>query len=153
MGLELKMVGFPSHILVKYNEEMILDPFNGGELLDIEALQGILNLNYGGNVEFIPEYLNEIKVNQILMRMIRNLKNSYVQSFAYDKAMRCINMILSIEPNSPEDIRDKGILEDRINNSETALKFLNQYLEMSPNAEDVDIILELIKSIKEKISQ
>ncbi len=62
-------------------------------------------------------------------------------------------MILSIEPNSPEDSRDKGILEDRLNNSKTALKYLNQYLELSPNAEDVDIILELIKSIKEKINQ
>ncbi|MGH1522193.1 MAG: transglutaminase family protein, partial [Nitrosopumilus sp.] len=27
VGLDLKIVGFPSHILVKYNEEMILDPF------------------------------------------------------------------------------------------------------------------------------
>ena len=150
IGLNLKIVGFPSHVLVKFNEEMILDPFDGGDLLDVEKLQGILNLNYGGHVEFIPEYLNEIKDNQILMRVIRNLKNSYVQSFAYDKAMRCTNMILAIEPHSPEDIRDKGILEDRQNNSETALKFLNQYLELSPNAEDVDIILELIKSIKEK---
>lgn len=153
IGLNLKIVGFPSHVLVKYNEEMTLDPYSGGILLNAEDLQGILNLNYAGQVELVPEYLNEINENQIIMRMIRNLKNSYVQSFAYDKAMRCTNMILSIEPNSPEDIRDKGILEDRLNNSKTALKYLNQYLELSPNAEDVDIILELIKSIKEKINQ
>ena len=30
IGLDLKIIGFPSHILVKYNEEMILDPFNDG---------------------------------------------------------------------------------------------------------------------------
>jgi regulator of sirC expression with transglutaminase-like and TPR domain len=59
-------------------------------------------------------------------------------------------MVLSIEPESAEDIRDKGILEDRLQNSEIALKYLNKYLEINPNAEDVDFILELIRSIKTK---
>jgi regulator of sirC expression with transglutaminase-like and TPR domain len=82
--------------------------------------------------------------------LARNLKNSYVQSFVYDKALRCVNMALAIEPNSPDDIRDKGILEERILNSDVALEYLNKYLEINPNAEDVDFILELIRSIKIK---
>ena len=59
-------------------------------------------------------------------------------------------MVLAIEPNSPEDIRDKGILEERMLNSDIALNYLNKYLEINPNAEDVDFILELIRSIKTK---
>ena len=150
VGLDLKIVGFPSHILVKYNEEMILDPFYDGRLLGIDDLQEILDSNFGGQLEFQPEFLDEIKPEQILVRMTRNLKNSYVQSFVYDKALRCVNMVLAIEPESPEDIRDKGILEERLLNSEVALKYLNKYLEINPNAEDVDFILELIRSIKTK---
>ncbi|PJC41116.1 MAG: hypothetical protein CO042_00150, partial [Parcubacteria group bacterium CG_4_9_14_0_2_um_filter_41_8] len=114
--------GFPGHILVKYNEEMILDPFYDGRLVDIDDLQEILDVNFGGELEFQPEYLDEVKPEQILVRMTRNLKNSYVQSFVYDKALRCVNMVLAIEPESPEDIRDKGILEERLLNSESALK-------------------------------
>ena len=150
VGLDLKIVGFPSHILVKYNEEMILDPFYDGRLLDIDDLQEILDTNFDGQLEFQPEFLDEIKPEQILVRMTRNLKNSYIQSFVYDKALRCTNMVLAIEPESPEDIRDKGILEERMLNSETALRYLNKYLEINPNAEDVDFILELIRSIKTK---
>ncbi len=150
IGLDLKIVGFPSHILVKYNEEMILDPFYDGNLLDVNDLQEILDTNFDGQLEFQPEFLDEIKSEQILVRMTRNLKNSYVQSFVYDKALRCTNMVLAIEPESPEDIRDKGILEERLQNSETALKYLNRYLEINPNAEDIDFILELIRSIKTK---
>ena len=56
-------------------------------------------------------------------------------------------MSLAIEPESPEDIRDKGILEQRLLNSKKALEYLNKYLEINPNAEDVDFILELIRSI------
>ena len=150
IGLDLKIVGFPSHILVKYNEEMILDPFYDGRLLDVDDLQEILDNNFNGQLEFQPEFLDEIEPEQILLRITRNLKNSYVQSFVYDKALRCVNMVLAIEPESPEDIRDKGILEERLLNSETALKYLNKYLEINPNAEDVDFILELIRSIKTK---
>ena len=150
IGLDLKIVGFPSHILVKYNEEMILDPFDDGILLDVDDLQEILDNNFDGQLEFQPEFLDEIESEQILIRMARNLKNSYVQSFVYDKALRCTNMVLAIEPESPEDIRDKGILEERLLNSEIALKYLNKYLEINPNAEDIDFILELIRSIKTK---
>jgi len=150
IGLELKIVGFPGHILVKYNEEMILDPFYDGRLLDIDDLQEILDTNFGGELEFVPKYLDEVNSEQILVRLTRNLKNSYVQSFVYDKALRCVNMVLAIDPESAEDIRDKGILEERLQNPETALKYLNKYLEINPNAEDVDFILELIRSIKTK---
>lgn len=150
IGLDLKIVGFPSHILVKYNEEMILDPFDDGSLLDVDDLQEILDNNFDGQLEFQPKFLDEIESEQILIRMTRNLKNSYVQSFVYDKALQCTNMVLAIEPESPEDIRDKGILEERLLNSETALKYLNKYLEINPNAEDIDFILELIRSIKTK---
>ncbi len=153
IGLDLRIVGFPSHIVVKYGEEMILDPFNGGKLLSSDDLNDILFQKYGEEVKFSPEYLNEIIPEKILIRMTRNLKNSYVQSYAYDMAMRCINMTLALEPISSEEIRDKGILEDRLLNHDQALTCLNQYLEINPNAEDVDFILDLIKNIREKINQ
>ena len=150
IGLELKIVGFPGHVLVKYNEEMILDPFYDGRLLDLDDLQEILDTNFDGVMEFKPEFLDEVNDEQIIIRLTRNLKNSYVQSFVYDKALRCVNMVLAMEPESAEDIRDKGILEDRLQNPQIALKYLNKYLEINPNAEDVDFILELIRSIKTK---
>jgi len=153
VDLDLRIVGFPSHVVVKYKEEMILDPFDGGKLLSKEDLEKILYQNYGQEVKMIPEYLNEITSEQILIRITRNLKNSYTQSFAYDMALRCANMILSLTPNSPEEIRDVGILQERLLNYENSLVMLNRYLEASPNAEDVDFILELIKSIKDKINQ
>ena len=153
IGLDLRPVGFPSHFLVKYSEELILDPFNRGRLLSIENLQEILDRNYGGSVEFSPDFLNEIGPEQILIRIGRNLKNSYTQSFNYTMALHCINMILGIEPESPEEIRDKGILESRQLKYEIALRSLNRYLEIAPEADDVDYVLDLIRNIKEKFNQ
>ena len=85
--------------------------------------------------------------------MLRNLKNSYTDSFAYEMASMCNKMILEILPESPDEIRDMGILEDKLENYENSMKYLNKYLEMEPNAEDVDYVLELIREVREKISQ
>jgi len=153
IGLDLRPVGFPSHFLVKYSEELILDPFNKGRLLSIDDLQEILDRNYGGSVEFSPDFLNEIEPEQILIRISRNLKNSYTQSFNYTMALHCINMILGIEPESPEEVRDRGILESRQLKYELALRSLNRYLEIAPEADDVDYVLDLIRNIKEKFNQ
>jgi regulator of sirC expression with transglutaminase-like and TPR domain len=153
IGLDLKIVGFPGHVVVKYEEELIIDPFYSGRLLTINDLEEILYRNFGDGVEFIPEYLNTATTDQILTRLLRNLKNAYTQSYAYDKAMRCTDMILGIRPESPEEIRDKGILEERLLHYNEALPLLNKYLELEPEAEDADFILELIKSVREKTNR
>jgi len=150
IGLDLRIVGFPGHVVVKYKKEMILDPFYRGRLLTIEDLEKILNRNFGEDVEFVPEYLNEATTEQLLTRLLRNLKNAYTQSYAYDNAMKCTDMILGMQPESSEEIRDKGILEERLLRYDKALPLLNKYLELEPEADDADFILELIKSVREK---
>ena len=97
--------------------------------------------------------INQISDEKIIVRMLRNLKNSYTDSFAYEMANMCNRMILEILPESPDEIRDMGILENKLKNYEDSIKFLNKYLEMEPNAEDVDFVLELIREVREKINQ
>ena len=59
-------------------------------------------------------------------------------------------MILAIRPDSPDEIRDIGLLEERMRNYKKSIEFLNRYLELEPNAEDADFVLELIRKIREK---
>ena len=132
---------------------MILDPFNRGRLLELEDLEEILYQNYGDSVGFEVEFLNQVSDEKIIIRMLRNLKNSYTDSFAYEMAITCNKMILEIIPDSSDEIRDLGVLEEKLQHYDDAIKFLNKYLEMEPNAEDVDFVLELIREIREKISQ
>jgi len=153
IGLELKICGFPSHVVVKYNEEIVLDPFGGGRLLSVEDLEEILYRNFGEEIEFSPEFLDELPEDKVLIRLIRNLKNSYAQSYAYEKALRCTNMILTVEPDSPDEIRDKGIIQERLLNYDDALQYLNKYLEIAPEAPDVDFVLELIRNTREKLNR
>ena len=148
--LDLRIIGFPSHVVIEGGEELMLDPFNKGKQLSVDDLQEILFRNYGEGIELIPEYLNEITTEQILIRILRNLKSSYTESYSYDKSIRCNMMILVISPDSPDEIRDIGILEEKLDNYEKSIDHLNRYLELKPNAEDADFILELIRKIRMK---
>ncbi len=148
IGMDLRIIGFPSHVIVEGGEELIIDPFNSGKHLSVDDLLEILNLNFGEEVELVPEYLNEITTEEILIRILRNLKSSYKDSYSYNQSLRCNMMILAINPNSSEEIRDAGILEEKMQNYEKATEFLNKYLELVPNAEDADFILQLIKKMR-----
>jgi regulator of sirC expression with transglutaminase-like and TPR domain len=148
IGMDLRIIGFPSHVIVEGGEELILDPFNSGKHLSVDDLLEILNLNFGEEVELVPEYLNEMTTEEILIRILRNLKSSYKDSYSYNQSLRCNMMILAINPDSTEEIRDAGILEEKMQNYEKATEFLNKYLELVPNAEDADFILQLIKKMR-----
>lgn len=151
VGLDLRPIGFPGHFLVKLSEEFILDPFEKGRLLDRDNLQEILDKTFAGKVQFAPNFLDEIDPEKIIVRIIRNLKNAYVQSFNYEMTMHCINLILNIESDAHEEIRDKGILESRLLHHKVAIDFLSRYLDLEPDAEDADFVIELIRTVKEKL--
>jgi len=60
-------------------------------------------------------------------------------------------MILALDKFNPEAIRDKGILLYRDRKYKEALDNLYKYTELSPEANDIDRILELIKETRKHI--
>ena len=144
IGLDLAIVGFPGHVLVRHGAEYVIDPYNRGSIMDADDLQDLLDASFDDQLTLVPEFLNEISHGQVLARMARNLKNAYLQSFAYDKAMVCSRLVLALEPDSAEDVRDMGILEAHLGRHDTALERLAEYLEMSPSAPDADYVLKMI---------
>src|SRR5688572_13578190 len=70
-------VGMPGRFLVKHRtpaEELILDPFNRGEILSREDCGNLLTQLYGESVEFSDRMLDRVTHRQILARMLNNLK-------------------------------------------------------------------------------
>ncbi len=73
IGLTLDGVGFPGHFLVKTiveGDEIVIDPFNAGEIKSHEDLQTMLDRLYGGQVRFHRDFLAPLPKKQILKRML-----------------------------------------------------------------------------------
>jgi len=147
----LQGVGFPGHFLIKYADndlEIVLDPFSKGRILTYEDYQVLLDQLYGGQVKFEKKFLNAVPNEQILIRMLRNLKDAFVYSYDYEKALVTTDMILAINPDIAEEFRDKGLILYYKQSYPDALSNLTKYLEMQPEASDADNILEIIHNIQ-----
>jgi regulator of sirC expression with transglutaminase-like and TPR domain len=158
LNFELQPVNFPSHFLVKYtldkdsNEYIIIDPFNKGRIMDDYILQDLLNkVNPKLKVSISNSLLEKASPSQILIRILNNLKNGYVEVDDIEKIEIINEMILSLDRFNPEAIRDSGIILYRNKNLKESLKRFYKYIELNPEAEDIDKILELIRQIRNAI--
>lgn len=155
IDFKLHPINFPSHFLVKYildeesNESIVIDPFNKGRIIDDYILQDMVNKAYPRtNIPFSTNLLEKAKTSQILTRTLNNLKNGYSEVDDIDKIIKINEMILSLDSSNPEAIRDKGIIAFRYKNYDEALQNLYKYIEINPEASDIDKVLELVKQIR-----
>jgi regulator of sirC expression with transglutaminase-like and TPR domain len=152
VNFKLHPVNFPAHFLIKYilddnDVEIIIDPFYGGRIMDDYSLKALLDQFYPHqNVALTRAIVEKATVGQVLIRMLNNLKASYYESQDLDKAEIANEMIISIDQHNPDAMRDKGLILLRRGNSIDAVKMLNLYLELDPEAEDADEILDIIRN-------
>ena len=153
LGLRLHGVGMPGHFLVKHvaaDEEMVIDPFNGGALVTAADCQRILDRIYGGKLTFEPRFLTTLGTRRILARMLSNLKVIYFNNHAYAKALSVVDRLLILDPQAATEIRDRGLLSSQLKRFAEATADLERYLRLAPEAEDAEVIRDHLRSMRER---
>jgi regulator of sirC expression with transglutaminase-like and TPR domain len=160
MDFKLHPVNFPSHFLVKYvldedtDESIVIDTFNKGRIMDDYILQDLLNKAYPrSTISLSNNLMKKANSSQILIRVLNNLKNGYMEVDDLNKIMKINEMILSLDSSSSEALRDKGIILYRNKKYQQALEILYNYIDLNPEADDIDRILELVKQIRNTLTK
>jgi regulator of sirC expression with transglutaminase-like and TPR domain len=83
-----------------------------------------------------------------LIRMLNNVKGSYYDAQDIDKAEIANEMIIALDQYNPDAIRDKGMILLKREKLTEALEMLNLYLELDPEAQDADAILDIIRQLR-----
>ena len=154
LNFKLYPVNFPSHFMVKHvlddeDNEIIIDPFNEGRIMDDYSLKELLDHFYPKmNIALTRKLVDKASNPDVIIRMLNNLKTSFFECQDLDSAELVNEMILDINGNDQHGLRDKGMVCLHKKKYHEALDFFNTYLEKFPEASDVDTILELIRSIK-----
>lgn len=154
VGFKMYPVSFPAHFLVKHvledgSGEIIVDPFNAGRIMDDYSLKALLDQAFPRqNIPLTHALVEKSTPAQVVIRILNNLKGSYYESQDLQKYSLANEMVLAIDKYNPEATRDKGVILLREGESEEALKILNMYLEINPEAEDADEILGIIRQIR-----
>jgi regulator of sirC expression with transglutaminase-like and TPR domain len=143
IGLRLQGVSFPGHFLVKLRVrrgQLVLDPFSGGEPQSVTALRSRL-------AQLMPqarareldldELLEAASSRQIVARVLRNLKAIYLQAENYTRALAVMNRMLLAVPESAEELRDRGLVYEKLDCFRPALADLANYARRRPDAPDL----------------
>ena len=159
LKFRLYAVNFPAHFLVKHilegdSSEIIIDPFNGGRIMDDYTMKELLDQFYPGqNIPLTRAFVQKATSAQVIIRMLNNLKGSYYESQDIDKAEIANEMIIAIESHNPDAVRDKGMILLKRKKHLEALDMLNMYLDLDPEAEDADAVLDIIRQVRVEINK
>lgn len=143
LGLSLVGIGFPAHFLIKYigpESDLLLDPFHGGKIMSEEECVEQLREVYGNRMRFRPEFLEATSSRTILARLLKNLEGIYLRQRDYVHAYSAVERFLLIQPDAPDEIRERGLISFRLGNMRQAIADLRRYLQLRPNGRDRDNI-------------
>ena len=149
-GVRASGVGFPGHFLVRLDDgasPIVIDPFNGGEVLDETALSAHLKRsNY--RQPFSREMLAPTPVRHVIARMLMNLRGIYASRADYPRLLLVIDRFLDLMPESTEELRDRGYLHARLGAAEAAVADLEAYVDRLPHAGDVAEVRQAILKLR-----
>ncbi|MBI2396606.1 MAG: tetratricopeptide repeat protein [Xanthomonadales bacterium] len=150
VGLPLQGVSFPGHFLIRLPVDsglLVLDPFNKGRSLDAGELRVRARPHVPGRQvddEQLGRMLEPASTRVILTRMLRNLRQTYVEREEFERALRCADRIVWLDQRDPDEVRERGLLYARVGHVRAAREDLRHYLALVPQAEDHDRIRQIM---------
>ena len=144
-------IGMPGHFLIRpefENVGIFVDVFNQGEILFKEDCELKLKEIYQQPITLEEHFLTPVSNQQILGRMLTNLKYIYLNRQEYPKMLRIIELLLQLFPNHPLEIRDRGLLYYQLRQWEKATTDLQLYLSILPTAEDAPTIRQILQQMR-----
>lgn len=156
VGLEVEGVGLPGHFIVRVHagrHAFLVDPFHGGALLSAQDCQRRLDRIFGGKVRIEERMLAPCPRKDMLARMLRNLKVIYLKGQDYGRALRVVELLLRADPESAEDLRDRGILYGALDCYGLAVADLETYLILAPGAPEAHALSARIAELRGKAAR
>lgn len=147
IGVEVDGVCFPGHFLIRGPSGRILDPFNGGVALTRSQLAEML-----GQDDVDHELLRPCGKREILVRILRNLKQVFVNRREVSLAIGTINRLLLLIVDQSAEIRDRGLLFYGSGVYERAGNDLNYYLAYSEAPPDEEAVRDTVRKISQRLN-
>jgi regulator of sirC expression with transglutaminase-like and TPR domain len=154
VGIPAFGVGFPGHFLVGVGEgasTLVLDPYARGVSLGQEALDQRLADVYGQGAPTIganPALLRAATKRETLVRILANLKSIYLGSGDLRQALIAVDAILTLVPDSPDDLRDRGLIYRELGYVPAALSDLRRYGALSDDAESIAALAPIVAELE-----
>jgi len=149
VGLSLCGVGMPAHFIVKFDDgdrEIFIDPFHRGAVLSREACEQRVSQVLGVPVSLDSVQLGAAPCDEVVLRLLGNLKGIYVKQDDAARALRVQERIVAIRGDDLDELRDLGVLLLQNHRPARAIEVLESYRLNRPDAADNEVVESLLKA-------
>ncbi|QNP49593.1 SirB1 family protein [Diaphorobacter aerolatus] len=154
-------ISFPGHFLVKVQlpeGQVVVDPTTGrslsredlGERLDTFISDS--RPSQDGSLRELGEYLRSASSRQILVRMLRNLKEIHRAEGDWQRLIDVQSRLIALLPEAWNERRDRGFAHVERGHMMDAISDLEIYLEHEGASVDAEAIQELLLRLRESQS-
>jgi regulator of sirC expression with transglutaminase-like and TPR domain len=153
IGLKVSGVNFPGHFLIKIalpEGQVIMDPLTARALDGVELAQRLepLHQSLGERLDDPSDmdipfglYLQEAAPRDILVRMLRNLKEIYRSDNDWDRLVCIQHRLITLLPDTWFEYRDRGLALAKLSRKDEAVIDLDTYLHHSSDSFDREMVL------------
>ncbi|HEV8674053.1 MAG TPA: tetratricopeptide repeat protein [Methylomirabilota bacterium] len=154
-GVTVRGVGLPGHFVVRldrHGTERVLDPFDGGARLGEADCRALLRRVYDADVPLDPAWLRPVSTQQIVSRMLANLKGVYMSLGDWTRALRTVERMLAVAPGALGELRDRGTIRARLGDAHAAIRDWETYLVAAPDAHDADRVRQNLRALRQAVA-
>jgi len=154
VGFDADGVGFPGHFMavVHGEQDTLIDAFEGVVVTRADC-EARLRGSMGSKAVFSDDLLTPASAHEILVRMLNNLKQIYFQKEDWEAALACCDRMLLLFPEMPLELRDRGLLYQRLECYSAALPDLERFLELAPDHESAHGVRTNLETLRLKAQQ
>lgn len=115
-GVEAHGIGMPGHFILRLGgpEGTLVDPFNRGQRLSVEACQQIVGQLLGDQVSWDDRFLEPIDLPAWVERVLRNLVASHHRADEMVQLYQTTRFLVALRPDQPETIMLHGRLAEEV---------------------------------------
>jgi regulator of sirC expression with transglutaminase-like and TPR domain len=146
-------VDFPMHFLVALEgrkTQVVIDVFNGGQLMTARELRTLLKRVEGEKAELRPGLLQPMSTRRVLLRLQNNIMTRRLDVGDLRGGLRCTEDMLLIAPDQAELWRQAGVMNQKLDQVAAARDCYQRFLDLVPEgsvANSVRAQLDILKSM------
>lgn len=153
LNLSIVPILFPTQLILKFQNSkgryFYINPLNG-DILNQHILKSWLKGNISPSIKLNDHHLQDALSLDLLKKILDILKIALIEERNIELALNVSNILLTLKPKDPYEIRDRGLIFSQLNCYHVAISDLLYFIEQCPDDPISDIIKMQIHSIEQK---
>ena len=149
-------VGMPGHFVAACSTPagpLFIDAFNGGAEISPANCAQLVQKMTTQKLEFEAAWLNESSAEDTLVRMLNNLRQTYVNRREWSLALKAVDLLQVLHPARAAHWRTRGFIHLQAGELGAALRALEQFLCRAPRGADAQVIRNACNQIRNSIAR